>query len=76
MLGRIAKAAALGTSTNSQLTKDLEPKSRVLDRIARSFVERGKALRVYSFFETQKMDYMNCLVLHYPLFSASETAVC
>lgn len=57
------KAGLMGVSTNSQLIKDLDHKSRALTSISNSFVECGKNLRIFSFFETQKLDFMNCLVI-------------
>jgi hypothetical protein len=62
MLGSILKASSLATSTNAQLTKDLERKSRALENISRSFIDRGKKLKIFSFYETEKMDLMNCKV--------------
>lgn len=62
MFSSILKAGSLATSTNSRLTKDLERKSRVLENISRSFTDRGKKLKIFSFYETEKMDLMNCKV--------------
>lgn len=62
MLSSILKAAALGSSTNSQLTKDLERKSKVLENISSSFIDLGKDLKIFSFHEVDTMDYLNCVV--------------
>lgn len=62
MFANILKASSLGTSTNSRLSEDLEAHSNVLWQISKSFVERGKDLRIYSFYELDKMDFMNCRV--------------
>ncbi len=61
-LGNIPRAASLGTSTNVQLRKDLEGNSSVLAQISRSFVEREKELKIFSFYELDKMDHLNCRV--------------
>lgn len=63
ILSSILKACSLATSTNSQLTKDLERNSKVLENISRSFTDRGKKLKIFSFYETEKMDLMNCKVV-------------
>lgn len=62
MLSSILKAGSLAIHTNSKLAKDLERDSRVLENISRSFVNRGKKLIIVSFYETEKMDKMNCRV--------------
>jgi hypothetical protein len=41
ILSRILKIAAFGASTNTQLTKDLQPKSKLLENVSRSFLERA-----------------------------------
>jgi hypothetical protein len=64
MLSGILKTGALGTNTNSQLTKDLEQKSRALESITKSFIERGKNMEIYSFYETEKIGFMNVKVLY------------
>jgi hypothetical protein len=70
-LGNILRAASLGTSTNVQLAKDLEGNSRVLAQISRSFVERGKELKIFSFYELDKMDNLNCRVSKTAISSVS-----
>ncbi|KAF4971464.1 hypothetical protein FSARC_1692 [Fusarium sarcochroum] len=61
MLSAILKAGSFGTSTNTQLSKDLMPDSRDLERISRSFVALSSTLKVYSFYETEKMDFLRTL---------------
>ncbi|KAK9774282.1 putative Ankyrin repeat protein [Seiridium cardinale] len=63
ILGSMLRAASVGNSTNSQLTKDLEENSRVLSVISESFIDRGQDLKIYSFYETEKLDYLNTLVV-------------
>lgn len=74
MLSGILNTCLLGTSTNFQLTKDLERKSKTLEVISKSFIERGKDMKIYSFYETEKMEHMNCKVILYP--SASKVSTC
>ena len=62
MLGKILKVGSLGGSTHSQLAKDLEPSSRILKNISDSFITRGKNLIIFSFYETEKMEYTSFLV--------------
>ncbi|KAI0133837.1 ankyrin repeat protein [Xylariales sp. AK1849] len=63
ILSSMLRAASLGSSTNSQLTKDLEQNSRVLNAISASFVDRGQDLKIFSLYETEKLDYLNALVV-------------
>ena len=60
--GRILKAGSLGTNTNTQLSKDLEADARILESINTSFIPRTANLRILTFFETVKMDYIKALV--------------
>lgn len=62
MFGNILQVASLGTSTNTKFLEELKSRSELLCDISESFVERGKDLHIFSFYETDKMDYMNCLV--------------
>ena len=61
-LSNILRAASLGTSTNKQLSTDLESNSRVRGEISKSFIERGKRLEIFSFYEVDKMEFLNCMV--------------
>lgn len=70
ILGAVVKAGSMSSSTNTGIPKDLVPGSRVLQTISRSFIERSRQLKIYSFFETQKMDFMSdvvSMVLSYTL---------
>lgn len=58
----LLNAASFGTSTNARLAEDLQSRSEVLTDISRSFVDRSKALRIVSFFESDMMDIMNAKV--------------
>lgn len=49
------KGATLGATTHSALVKDLEKASPALATISRQFVERGKSLVIYTFYETRKL---------------------
>ncbi|KAM5344762.1 hypothetical protein ACJ41O_010624 [Fusarium nematophilum] len=61
ILARILKYA--GRRMKTQLSKDLEPKSRVLEQISRSFVERTEAMTIVSFYETSKLDYASAVIV-------------
>ena len=60
------RALQMGTSTNSlrSLHSDLRKDSEILRQISQQFVERGSTLRMKTFYETNKSDYMNCLVYY------------
>jgi hypothetical protein len=62
LLENILKASSLGTSTNARLGKELQSRSEILSKISKSFVERGKSLAIFTFYETEVMPYMNCKV--------------
>lgn len=66
VLGAMLKAGSIGSSTNTDIAKDLLPRSRMLQSISKSFIERGRQLKIYSFYETQKMDFMNDVVSGIP----------
>ena len=56
------KALQMGTATNTRLVSDLKRNSQTLNQISQQFVERGSTLQIKTFYETNKMDYMNYLV--------------
>lgn len=66
IFGNLLKAASFGTSTNTKLFKALKSRSEILRQISVSFVERGKNLVIYSFYETDKFPNMNCKVSRSP----------
>lgn len=49
------KAASIGVATNSALVEDLKRDSTMLTRISKQFVDLGKDLVIYTFYETQKV---------------------
>lgn len=62
MLANIIKSASFGTRTNTRLMNELRSRSEILEDISKSFVDRSKNLMILSFYETDKMDYLNCKV--------------
>jgi hypothetical protein len=56
------KALQMGTATNKSLLSDLGKNSEVLKQISQQFVERGSTLKIKTFYETNKLNHMNCLV--------------
>ena len=56
------RALQMGTATNKSLVSDLRKNSKTLAQISQQFVERGSTLRIKTFYEGNKIDYMNCLV--------------
>lgn len=62
ILGRVVDAASLGFGTNPTLLKDLATQSKVLVDIYESFVDRGKGLKIVSFYETEKLHKTNFVV--------------
>jgi hypothetical protein len=59
MFSNVVKTASLGLHTQVQLSQDLEVRSKALKEISKGFVERGKDLVIFSFYETDKMDFLN-----------------
>jgi protein SERAC1 len=59
VLGNIASFASGGSQTNWKLSQHLQTKSEQLHQISKSFVDRAKALQIFSFYETDKMDFLN-----------------
>ena len=55
-------ALQMGTTTNRSLLSDLTKNSEILRQISQQFVERGSSVRMKTFYETKKSDYLNCLV--------------
>lgn len=58
----ILKISTLGTNTNSKLVSQLKENAETLLAINSSFVDRSKNLDIISFYEMEKMDYMQRLV--------------
>jgi protein SERAC1 len=61
-LARALHIAQLNTGTNKNLVSALKKDSETLSEISRQFVQRGANLEIRSFFETELLEYMNCLV--------------
>lgn len=59
---RLAKAATLGFTTNTRLSKGLKVDSEMLKRISDSFAYRGGGFKIRSFYETELMPGLNCRV--------------
>lgn len=57
-----ARAAQLGTGTNSGLVTLLSSNSNALWDISTQFVERAEGLHIRTFYETEAMEAMNSLV--------------
>lgn len=54
-LANALKVASIGTSANTALLAGLKKNSPMLEDISKQFVERGKYLRIYTFYEIKKM---------------------
>lgn len=59
LLSHVASGVSLGTKTNKRLSKGLESQSQVLQEISKSFIDRARSLQLVSFYETDKMDFLN-----------------
>lgn len=64
IFSNVLRVGSFGTSTNSSLIKELQRNSRTLDMISRSFADCGKDVNIVSFYETEAMDYLGCLVIY------------
>ncbi|KAH8660524.1 hypothetical protein BX600DRAFT_438738 [Xylariales sp. PMI_506] len=62
LLGRTLRAS-LGTNMNSKLLKDLDTNSKILETTSTSFVEICGKLKICSFYETDKMEHVNAVVV-------------
>ncbi|KAJ8132137.1 hypothetical protein O1611_g1487 [Lasiodiplodia mahajangana] len=63
ILGRVLRAASLGTNTNVHILEDLEKGSPLLDNITTTFVDRKYNFPICSFYETDRMDFMSSVVV-------------
>ena len=60
------RALQMSTTINPSFLSDLRRNSGTLKQISQQFVERGSAIKMKSFYETIKSDYVNCLVIMFP----------
>lgn len=58
----LVRASTLGYVTNPKLSRDLKIEAETLKHISESFVHRGANFGIRSFYETQFMTGLNCLV--------------
>jgi hypothetical protein len=63
-LANILQVATVGTSTNPRLVTALKKESTTLSDISTQFIERGASLKIYTFYETERFERMNCLVCY------------
>lgn len=56
------EALQIGITTNTSLLSDLKKNSETLRQISQQFVERGSKLMMKTFYETNKLAHMDCLV--------------
>ena len=59
---RAFRTLQMSTATNPSLLSDLKRNSETLRQISQQFVERGSAIKMKTFYETIKSDYVGCLV--------------
>ena len=53
MLGKLAKIPLIG-AMNINLLNELQPKSKTLGEICSQFVERGKQIQIFTYFESNR----------------------
>ncbi|KAK2597342.1 hypothetical protein QQS21_006038 [Conoideocrella luteorostrata] len=63
VLGKVMKAAAFGANTNTTLLKDLQQHSPKLEQVSNIFLQEAGRLRIITFYELNKMDFMNSVVV-------------
>lgn len=63
MVARMLRAASLGLSTNVRVVSELQARSEVLRGISRRFVERGRELKILSFWETEQLAWVGAKVV-------------
>ena len=62
LVAQTLHAAQLNEGNNLKLLRALKADSETLSRISREFVELGANLQIRTFYETEKMDWMDSLV--------------
>lgn len=62
IIANILNAASFELNMNTTLINNLEKQSGVLFEISESFVDRGKGLKITSFYETRKLGGTNFVV--------------
>ena len=72
---RALRAFQMGVATNTSLLSDLRKNSKTLTQISKQFVERGSTLEIRTFYETERMDYMNRLVFFLSKTALRDTAL-
>ncbi|PVH83178.1 hypothetical protein DL98DRAFT_585890 [Cadophora sp. DSE1049] len=75
LFANLLQTVSFGTSTNRRLTRDLHHQSEALADISRSFVDRSKALKILSFYESDKMKMMPQRICRSPNIVTEESAV-
>ncbi|TGJ83087.1 hypothetical protein E0Z10_g5673 [Xylaria hypoxylon] len=60
---RMLETGDLPSTARSQLTEDFELDFNILEHISKSFIDQGKKLKIFSFFETENVDFMNSKVV-------------
>lgn len=61
-VSRAFEALRMDTATNRNLLSNRRNNSEALEQIAQQFAERVSTIRMKTFYETMKLDYMNYLV--------------
>ena len=61
-VARALQVVQFGVGTNSTLLRDLQSSSKVLSDISQQWLERSTPLSIRTFYETDKLDFMSCLV--------------
>lgn len=74
VLGQVMKCASLGASTNTILLKDLQQRSPKLEQVSNTFLQLAGKLRIVSFYELDKMDYMSSVVRLYKTWEIESAA--
>jgi len=63
IVARALGALQMGTGTNKNLLSDLQRNSGALWQISQQFVERASTLKIRTFYEVNKLDYMSSLIV-------------
>jgi hypothetical protein len=61
-LANVLYVANVGLNTNRELVAALKKESTTLSKLSEQFIERGARLQITTFYETEKFDYLNCVV--------------
>lgn len=71
-VGKTLRGVSIGTSTNTALVVDLRKNCDTLANISAQFVDRGKDLKMYTFYETQRLGGVVVYIIFWPSLDSKD----